>query len=286
MPQRQSSEKFEPLESHAFEPLDIDLQSQHDDDADPFAHDPSVEYSATPIWREGIWPLELFKLLCHPVYAGRGVTHGNGEPVMVIPGFLANDLLMLPMRQWLNRIGYQAHASHIFWNTDCPNETARRLTRQVQIISQRSGQKVRLVGHSLGGMLAKSVLQKVPECVDRVVAIGSPFRETVKAHPAVVRVWDYLIAGKGKLVGRHLHGSCASGYCMCDFVHHMLSPDSHDIPQYSIFSRRDGVVDWRSCTEDDPNLNSEVSASHIGLAFDVHAYRALAERLAQQAPTT
>ena len=34
---------------HLYEPLDIDLQSQHDDDADPFAHDPSIEFTATPV---------------------------------------------------------------------------------------------------------------------------------------------------------------------------------------------------------------------------------------------
>lgn len=268
-------------EIHLYEPLDIDLQSQHDDDADPFAHDPSVEFAATPIWRETLWPTDLMVLLNHPVYAGKGVTHGSGEPVLVIPGFLANDLLMLPMRQWLNRIGYEAHASHILWNTDCPNETSRRLISKVRLLHRKTGQKIKLVGHSLGGLLAKSVLQAAPECVDRVITIGSPFRDSVKAHPAVVGVWDYLIAGKGKLVGRNLHPSCGSGHCMCDFVHYMLAPEPRQAPQFSIYSRRDGVVDWHSCLEEDPDMNTEVKATHIGLAFNVGAYRALAKRLAQ-----
>ena len=155
-------------EIHLYEPLDIDLQSQHDDDADPFAHDPSVEFAATPIWRETLWPTDLMVLLNHPVYAGKGVTHGSGEPVLVIPGFLANDLLMLPMRQWLNRIGYEAHASHILWNTDCPNETSRRLISKVRLLHRKTGQKIKLVGHSLGGLLAKSVLQAAPECCHQI----------------------------------------------------------------------------------------------------------------------
>lgn len=261
---------------------DASLQAQLDDDANPFSHDPSIERIATPIWREGIWPAEFIFLLCHPIFAGRGIEHGNGEPVLVIPGFLANDLLMLPMRHWLNRIGYQSHGAHIFWNTDCPNKTARRLASKVTALHQQTGQKVRLVGHSLGGMLAKSILQQVPESIDRVITIGSPFKDIVKAHPAVVGVWDYLIAGKGQLIGRNLHPSCGSGHCMCDFVHHMLSPEKMDTPQFAIYSTRDGIVDWHSCVEDDPEMNTELTASHIGLAFHVGAYRALAQRLAQK----
>lgn len=270
------------LKDYAVNMFDPAALAQLDDDTDPFTHDPSVEYTATPIWREGIWPAEFIALLCHPVFTGRCVERGHGEPVLVIPGFLANDLLMLPMRQWLIRIGYQAHGAHIHWNTDCPNNTARRLTSKVIALHRETGRKVRLVGHSLGGMLAKSILQRVPELIDCVVTIGSPFQDTVKAHPAVVGVWDYLISGKGELVGRNLHPSCGSGHCMCDFVHHLLAPEPVDVPQFAIYSRRDGVVDWQSCAEHDPEMNTELAiASHIGLAFHVQCYKALAGRLAQ-----
>ncbi len=253
------------------------------DDADPFQHDPGVEAVKTPLWREALWPTELGRLLCSPLYQGRGVPHGHGEPVLVIPGFLANDLMMMPLRRWLRRIGYRPYHADIAWNTDCPNKTALRLAHKVKVIHRKTGQGVVLIGHSLGGMLAKSVLQHVPELIDRVITLGSPFRDHVRAHPAVTGVWEYLLAGQGKLVGRNLHASCGTGYCMCDFVRHMLQPELKPTPQFAIYSRNDGVVDWASCAEEDPAANTEINQStHIGLIFHPHALRAVAERLAQR----
>ena len=191
------------IESNASDVMEELLEHLEDDDQDgPFAHDPSIESTLTPIWREAIFPAEFAALHCHPVFWGRGVARGKGEPVLVIPGFIANDLIMLPMRQWMRRIGYKPHAAKIHWNTNCPEKTATKLIRQIEGIYLKSGKKVILVGHSLGGMLAKTIVQKIPELINRVITVGSPFRDIVEAHPAVVGVWDYLKIGQGKLVGR------------------------------------------------------------------------------------
>lgn len=256
------------------------------DDADPFHHDPGVEAVKTPLWREILWPTELGRLLCSPLYRGRGVPHGHGEPILVIPGFLANDLMMMPLRNWLRRIGYRPYHADIAWNTDCPNKTALRLAQKVKVIHRKTRKPVVLIGHSLGGMLAKSVLQHVPELIDRVITLGSPFRDHVRAHPAVTGVWEYLLAGQGKLVGRNLHPSCGTGFCMCDFVRHMLQPELKPVPQFAIYSRKDGVVDWESCAEENPSANTEINeATHIGLIFHPRALRAVARRLAQGVDT-
>ena len=37
---------------------------------------------------------------------------GDGHPVLALPGFLASDLSMAPMRRYLKELGYDAHA----WN--------------------------------------------------------------------------------------------------------------------------------------------------------------------------
>ena len=258
------------------------LQAYLEDEANPFHHDPSIEDVNTPLWREAFWPSEYFELLCSATYRGRGVPHGNGEPVLVIPGFLANDVMMLPLRRWLKRIGYRTYSANIYWNTDCPDKTATSLAHKARAIHRKTGHKVRLVGHSLGGMLAKSVLYRAPDVIGGVITLGSPFRDHVRAHPAVTGVWQYLINGQGELVGRNLTTSCSSGYCMCDFVRHMLQPQSQPVPQFAIYSRVDGVVDWESCIEEDPAANSEIEgATHIGLIYNKRALSALAQRLSQ-----
>ena len=216
------------------------------------------------------------------VYCGAGLPRGQGEPVLVIPGFLAGDHVMLEMHRWLGRIGYRAHRARIYFNTDCPNSTAQTLVSRARAIHEKSGQRVRLVGHSLGGMLAKCVAQMAPQHVDRVITMGSPFRDLVKAHPAVVGLWEQIKSEKSSVVGRNLRPSCATGHCVCEFVAAMLEPKATDIPQFAIFSKNDGVVEWKSCVEEDDARNSEVDCSHIGMAFHPGAFEALARRLAER----
>ncbi len=246
-----------------------------------FAHDDAIERTLTPLWREAQFGLEWLRLRWSPVYYGAGVPRGNGQPVLLIPGFMSGDLLMLEMHRWLRRIGYSSALSRIPWNNDCPDITARKLMHQVRALSSESNAKVSLIGHSLGGMLAKSIVQEIPDLVDCVITLGSPFRSLVKAHPAIVGIWDTLKLTKGSLIGRNLRASCGTGHCTCDFVRNMNQPRTVLPPQFAIYSRKDGVADWTSCMDTDPARNSEVNCSHIGMVFDSKTYRAVAARLAQ-----
>ncbi len=256
-----------------------------DDPADPFAHDPSVESVLTPLWREARWPIEWLGLRSSPVFFGYGVPHGAGEPVLLIPGFMSGDGFMLELHQWLQRIGYRSYLSNIVWNNDCPDRTSRSLARKLEAIQRRHATRVRLVGHSLGGMLAKSLLQDHPQLIDRVVTLGSPFRSLVKAHPAVVGIWEQLKIMRGKLIGRNLKPSCGTGHCLCDFVRNMVRPEPRDVPQYAIYSRVDGVADWQSCREDLDSANTEVNCTHLGMPLHPEVYRAIAARLAEVQPS-
>jgi triacylglycerol lipase len=256
----------------AIEPSSID---------DPFLHDPSVERVYTPIWLEARWATEWMRLKMSPVYWGWGIPHGKGQPVLLVPGFLAGDWMMLELGRWLKRIGYRPYHANIVWNTDCPDLTAKRLEQRAQSIARREGQKIRLVGHSLGGMLSKYVVQESPQIVDRVVTMGSPFRDLVKAHPAVVGIWDKLKLKRSSVVGRNLKPSCGTGHCTCTFVRNMMLPKKVSPAQFAIFSKKDGVVEWQSCVEENEDHNTAVNGSHIGLIIEPNAYRALARRLAQ-----
>lgn len=246
-----------------------------------FEHDPAVEHSKTPLWREVAWPADWLKLRLHRVFYGLGVPHGSGEPVLLIPGFMSGDLLMLEMHRWLRRIGYRSSLSGIAWNTDCPDVTARHMVQKVRTLQRRTGSKVILVGHSLGGMIAKHVVQEVPELVDRVITLGSPFKSLVKAHPYVLSIWDRLKDNQHASAGRNLKPSCATGYCTCGFVRSILKPGEVSPPQFAVYSKLDGVADWRSCMEADAQANTEVQCTHIGMVVNPEVFEAVAERLAQ-----
>src|ERR1700744_5449194 len=42
---------------------------------------------------------------------------GDGHPVLALPGFLASDLSMAPLRRYLKQLGYDAHAWQMGRNT-------------------------------------------------------------------------------------------------------------------------------------------------------------------------
>jgi hypothetical protein len=125
-------------------------------------------------------------------------------------------------------------------------------------------------------------VQDHPALFDRIITLGSPFRSMVKAHPAVVGIWDQLKRAQGGLIGRNLHASCGTGHCMCAFVRNMLDPKPRaQVAQFAVYSRHDGVAEWTSCIEEDERNNTEVQSTHIGMVFHPEVFRAIAQRLAQ-----
>ena len=253
---------------------------------DPFRanglpEDPSLQPIATPIWRESMCGWDWLALRSSPVYYGCGVPRGQGEPVVVVPGFLASDASLVELHGWLSRIGYRPYFSDIGRNADCPDFIAGKLLETIRRAHSETGQRVRLIGHSLGGMLARSVALDFPDYVSMVISMGSPFRDAVRAHPSLIAATDSLRRTRGPK--SNIKPSCFSGHCTCNFVKNMLAPEQYEVAHYAIYSKYDGVVDWESCIEEDPALNSEVNCTHIGMAFHPGVYRVLASRLRQTA---
>jgi triacylglycerol lipase len=248
---------------------------------DPFAQDPSVIPSNTPMWRELFAGMDWISLRLSPVLLGCGLQRGQGEPVVLVPGFLSTDSYLVELFAWLARIGYRPYFSNIGRNADCPDHLATVLLETVKAAERETGMKPRLIGHSLGGMLARTVALEYPEHVAGVISMGSPFRDTVRAHPMILAAADALRRGSRRGgVGAHIRPSCFSGHCTCVFVKNMLAPEKYQVPHFAIFSKTDGVVEWESCIEQDTDLNDEVDSTHIGMAFHPGVYRVLARRLA------
>ncbi len=241
------------------------------------------EAAPPPLWREALFGLDWMSLRASGVYWGLGVPHGQGEPVVVVPGFLATDASLVELFWWLSRLGYRPRFSNIGRNADCPDVAASRLLETIQEVHRETGQRVRLIGHSLGGLLSRSIALGFPEHVALVISMGSPFREAGTAHPALVAATEALRGPAGRHVARNLKPSCFSTHCECTFARSMAAPGGYGVAHYAIYSKNDGVVKWEDCAEEDPSLNDEVGCTHLGMAFHPGVYRALARRL-RQAP--
>lgn len=232
------------------------------------------------IWKETLFAAELLLLHASPVYYGLGVPHGNGSGVVVIPGFLGTDLYLSHLYSWLQRIGYRPYLSNIGVNAECPNLLIRyRLSETINLAVKDTGGKVHLIGHSLGGMIARSVACQRPGDIASVITLGSPIKGTV-AHEVILRAARNVRKHILQEHGPRVMPECYTPRCTCDFVSslHGAMPDC--IPQTAIYTQDDGIVDWRFCRTGSCNCDFEVPGTHIGLAFNPSAYSLIAERLA------
>jgi triacylglycerol lipase len=50
--------------------------------------------------------------------------------------------------------------------------------------------------------------------------------------------------------------------------------------QTAIYTRHDGIVDWRYCMTRNSEVDFEVPGTHVGMAFNPLAYSIVAKRLA------
>ena len=117
-----------------------------------------------PMWQELLVGIELVQLRLTSVFYGLGVPHGHGEAVILIPGFLGTDAYLGQLFSWLRTVGYRSYFSGIGWNAECPNLLIRRrLNETVKRACNATGQRVHLVGHSLGGIIARSVAAQRPD---------------------------------------------------------------------------------------------------------------------------
>ncbi|MDX2029270.1 MAG: alpha/beta fold hydrolase [Blastocatellia bacterium] len=233
-----------------------------------------------PIWREAMAGLDWVALRASPVYYGLGVPRGDGSAVILVPGFLGTDHYLYEMYYWLRRIGYKPYMSEIGWNAECLNLLVERLSTTVARAHAETGRKAHLIGHSLGGILSRSAATRHPEHVQSVISLGSPFRG-IRSHPLVIatanRVREQIINRPGKLKA---HSECYTALCECHAVTHLQSEFPPDVRQTAIYTKTDGIVDWKVCVTEDPAANFEVTGTHVGLAFNAAVYRLIALRLA------
>src|SRR3954464_7567223 len=85
------------------------------------------------------WQLEAARLLTDPVYLGRGIPHGSGRAVLLLPGFLAGDWSLQVMADWLDRIGYRARTCGFWFNVGCSDDALRTIERVAEQARQETG---------------------------------------------------------------------------------------------------------------------------------------------------
>ncbi len=232
------------------------------------------------IWKEALFGAELLLLHASPTYYGLGIPQGDGSAVILVPGFLGTDVYLTQMRSWLEKIGYRPYFSGIGLNAECPNILIQqRLNENIRKARKETGRKVHILGHSLGGIIARSIASQKPEEFASVITLASPFRGTV-VHKTILRAAEAVRKHILAEHGADVLPSCYTGRCTCNFLDSLRRNMPASVVETAIYTRNDGVVDWHYCMTGNPENDFEVPGTHIGLAFNSSVYKIVAERLA------
>lgn len=213
----------------------------------------------------------------HTPYATRASMRDE-EPVLLVPGFMAGDATLGLMRRALQQQGLRTYRSHIRANVGCTLDVAALMEMRLESIAQRRGSKVRIVGHSLGGMLARGVAARRPDLVSGLVTMGSPMLAPGAHHVSLSASVAMLVRLSRAGMPGLMSEDCVAGACARRSFDDGRSPLADSVDFTAIYSRRDGIVDWRACI--DPLATAlEVRASHVGMAVDPRVIAAVSQAL-------
>ena len=222
--------------------------------------------SLLAILREGLSGLELARLMAaSPALALQ--TRGSGQPVIVLPGLGASNTSTVPLRGYLNWLGYEVQGWTLGRNTGNVRQLLPQVVDQVRQVHLETGSPVNIVGWSLGGVLAREVARDHPASVRQVVTMGSP----------VVGGAKYTSMGSAfEKRGVDLDVMEAT------IAARESTPIS--VPVTSIYSRNDGIVGWQASIDQHSAQvdHVEVSATHLGLGISPDVFKIIANKLARK----
>jgi pimeloyl-ACP methyl ester carboxylesterase len=190
---------------------------------------------------------------------------GDGRPILVFPAFLTGDWQTGPLREFLTGKGYAVYGWDLGANFGPTAPTLTGIVRRLdEIRAANRGAKVTLIGHSLGGVLARELAKMRPDAVRQVIVLASPIHKPTAS--VLVPIYDAL-----------------SVFYSADAEHleeHLNEPPK-SVPVTAIYTRTDGIIAWESSLETagPRRENIEVSGPHSTMARNFDAWRVILDRL-------
>ncbi len=190
---------------------------------------------------------------------------GDGRPVLLLPGLFNGDRSNIFLRRYLTSLGYRAEGWGMGRNLGARviGAEGERLIERVRALHDETGERVTLVGVSLGGIMARYVAHRAPDLVREVITISSPFAGT----PRATNVWRAFEA----LTGERIDAPEV-------VARSALIARPLPVPTTAIWSRSDGLVNGMIC-HDAEARSVEVRSSHLGVQVRPQVLLAVAQVL-------
>ena len=204
-----------------------------------------------PLWREARIGLEAASLVRDPIFRGDGVVDGRGRPVLLIPGLPRGRRLALDDGRLAEARGLPAEPSG--------HRLERELLRRACCRGSRSGssgwwqqqgQPAAIVGQSRGGTLAKVLAHAAGRTSCPAWWRSARRRSTRWPCTRWSGSRSRRSAGSARSAPRGSSSARASTATAARrFWEDLAQPLPRGVRLVSVYSKSDGVVDWRSCLD-------------------------------------
>jgi len=207
---------------------------------------------------------------------------GDGHTIMTIPGFMGADGSTSQLRKFLNNRGYHAIPWGLGRNVpearppDLDAFLAYRTATEDAIAARveaeflASGQKLTLIGWSLGGLYAVALAHRFPRWIRQIITLGTPYGD-----PRGTALYSVM----GGLYDNEVEEEALERW-----VAHTYSGGRLRVPVLALYSESDGIVGAgiAKC-QGDPNYvtNMAVVASHVGFPFNPLVFAVIANHLVE-----
>jgi len=198
--------------------------------------------------------------------------------VVLVPGFISGDLSLGYLARRLRQSGFRTFPSEIGANLGCTDAMVDRLERRLTAVVAEEGRRVALVGHSRGGMIVSLAGRRRPDLVAGVVSLCAPLTGTLSVAPHVRAQLELLFRLHRRGLRSVIAADCVNGACADQVIAEFQRPFAEDVPYASVYSKKDAIIDWRTCLDPAAEL-VEVDASHTGMATDLVVQQIVVERL-------
>lgn len=191
--------------------------------------------------------------------------HGDGHPVMVLPGFMGGDGYSSAFRRFLEKLGYTAHGWGLGRNLGPKEGVLEGLEARIVELNDLYDEPVSLVGHSLGGIFAREIAREFPEKVRQVISLGSPFGEGRMTGSFPARLFSAMNPPEELPIDQD------------------VLADAPPVPTTAIYSKGDGIVNWQTTYQKDgheQSQNIQVRGSHCGMTLNPSIWYLVSQVLA------
>ncbi|KGN32902.1 lipase [Knoellia sinensis KCTC 19936] len=170
-----------------------------------------------------------------PVQRGLLISHleAAGTPILLVHGLIDNRSIFTLLRRGLTRRGFGSiYAMNYSPFTADIRTAAAQLGEEIEAIVRETGyEKIHIVGHSLGGLIARYYVTRLggDAHVHTLVTLGTPHHGTYAAYAAPTRLIGQMRPGSGLL--RELDEPAPG--CTTRFVCYWSDTDFVILPQGS-----------------------------------------------------